>query len=69
MKTYDIPIVFEVVKVYKIQGENLQDAVNNAVNTFLQEPCQDGNYIDDSYFIDHILNDNYPDEKWDDPYK
>lgn len=57
MKTYNIPIVWESYKRYEVEAENLQEAVTKAVKQFLKEPDQ--NYIEDSFFIDEIVYEEY----------
>ncbi len=59
-KTYKIPIYWESYKTYELEAENLQDAVNKALEQFFSEP--DEHYIDDSCDIDGIVFDDYPDE-------
>ncbi len=63
MKTYNIPIVWQSYKRIPIQAENLQEAVKLALKQFLSEP--DELYIEDSFEIDEILGDDYPDEDFD----
>ena len=60
MKEYDIPIVWQSYKRYKIYAENLEEAVKLALKQFLSEP--DDNYLDDSFEIDGIIGDEYPNE-------
>jgi hypothetical protein len=55
MKNYEIPIVWESYKRYTVEADNLQEAVTKAVKQFLSEP--DENYIDDSFSIDSIVDD------------
>lgn len=62
-KTYNIPIVWQSYKRIPIQAENLEEAVKLALKQFLSEP--DDLYIEDSFEIDEILGDDYPDEKFD----
>lgn len=63
MKTYNIPIVWQSYKRISIQAENLEEAVKLALKQFLSEP--DDLYIEDSFEIDEILGDDYPDEAFD----
>ncbi len=62
-KTYNIPIVWQSYKRIPVQAENLEEAVKLALKQFLSEP--DDLYIDDSFEIDEILGDDYPDEDFD----
>lgn len=62
-KTYNIPIVWQSYKRIPVQAENLEEAVKLALKQFLSEP--DDLYIEDSFEIDEILKDEYPDEKFD----
>jgi hypothetical protein len=58
MKTYEIPIIWESYKRYVVEAENLQEAVTEALKIFLAE--SDDNYIQDSFDIDGILqNETY----------
>lgn len=62
-KKYNIPIVWQSYKRIHVQAENLEEAVKLALKQFLSEP--DDLYIEDSFEIDEILGDDYPDEKFD----
>lgn len=62
-KTYNIPIVWQSYKRIPVQAENLEEAVKLALKQFLSEP--DDLYIEDSFEIDEILRDDYPDEDFD----
>lgn len=61
-KTYDIPIIYESCAIYTIEADTLQEAVEKALKQFLSEP--DENYLCDSFQIDSILSDDYPDEDY-----
>ncbi len=63
MKEYKIPIIWESYKVYTVQANTLAEAVKESLDIFLKEP--DENYIQDSFEIDNIVYDNYPDEEFD----
>lgn len=52
-KEYSIPIRWESYKRYKVEAENLQEAVEKALKQFLSEP--DDNYIGDSFEVDEII--------------
>lgn len=60
---YDIPITWQTYKNYKIEAENLEKAVELALKQFLSEP--DDNYIDDSFEVDSMICEDYPEEKLD----
>ena len=62
-KKYSIPIVWESYKRYEVEAESLQSAVYLALKQFLAEP--DDLYIDDSFEIDEIVKEEYPDEELD----
>jgi hypothetical protein len=62
MTTYKIPIVWQSIKFYEVEAENLQDAVEQALQTFLSEP--DENYLEGSFEIDGIVEENYPNETY-----
>ena len=59
-KKYEIPITWQSYKTYNVKADTLQKAVEIALEQFFKEP--DDNYIEDSFEIDEILKDNYPDE-------
>jgi len=63
MKKYDIPIRWESYRRYPVQAENLQEAVKIALKQFLAEP--DPDYINDSFEIDEITEEEVPDETFD----
>jgi len=63
MNEYNIPIAWESYKVYKAYEKNLEEAVENALREFLAEP--DENYLSDSFSIDEIIYDDYPEEDFD----
>lgn len=62
-KEYEIPIVWESYKRYKVEANNLEEAVTKALKQFLSEP--DNEYIDDSFSIDDIIYDENPNENFD----
>lgn len=62
-KTYNIPIIWQSYKIIPVQAESLEKAVKLALKQFLSEP--DDLYIEDSFEIDEILYDDYPDEDFD----
>lgn len=59
---YDIPIVYQSVMTMSVEADNLEEAVTKALKEFLSIP--DDNYLQDSFEIDGILEENYPDEKY-----
>ena len=63
MKVYSIPIVWESYKRYIVNAENLQEAVKLALQQFLSEP--DDNYLEDSFSIDEMVYDDYPEKDFD----
>ncbi len=50
MKQYSIPVVWQSMKRYNVDADNLQDAVAKALIQFLEEP--DYFCIEDSFEID-----------------
>jgi len=62
-KEYEIPIVWESYKRYKVEANNLEEAVTKALKQFLSEP--DDEYIEDSFSIDDIIYDENPNENFD----
>lgn len=63
LKKYDIPIVWQSIKQYKVEAENLQQAVEIALKQFFSEP--DDQYLEDSFEIDSIVQDWYENEEYD----
>jgi hypothetical protein len=63
MKIYKIPILYQAVQIFEFQAESLEDAITKSLNEFLAIP--DDNYICDSFEIDSIVDDDYPDEDYD----
>ena len=62
MKTYKIPIRWESYKRIEVDADNLQSAIYLALRQFLSEP--DDLYLEDSFEIDNILEDEYPEEEY-----
>jgi len=62
MKTYKIPIIWQSYKKYEVEAENLQSAIELALKQFLAEP--DELYLEDSFEIDDILEEDYPEEDY-----
>ena len=63
MKTYNIPILWQSYKRYYVKAESLEEDVELDLKKLIKEP--DDNYLDDSFEIDDILGDDYPDEEFD----
>ena len=63
MKTYDIPIVWQSIKTYKMEAESLEQAIELALKQFFSEP--DEQYLEDSFEVDTIIEDWYSDEDYD----
>ena len=62
MKTYKIPIRWESYKRIEVHADNLQSAIYLALRQFLSEP--DDLYLEDSFEIDNILEDEHPEEEY-----
>ena len=52
-KEYNIPIIWESYKRYKVTANTLEEAILKALKQFLSEPGD--NYINDSFEIDEII--------------
>lgn len=63
MKKYNIPINWESYRRIEVEAENLQQATEKALKIFLSIP--DEEYIEDSFQIDSIIEEEYPDEQLD----
>ena len=62
MKIYKIPIGWESYKRVIVEAENLQSAIHLALKQFLSEP--DELYLEDSFEIDLIIKEDYPEEEY-----
>ncbi len=62
-KKYSIPITWMSYKRYEVEADNLQEASLLALRQFLSEP--DDTYIEDSFEIDSIIDEEYPNENLD----
>jgi len=62
-KEYNIPISWESYRRVKVKANSLQEAIVLALKQFLSEP--DEEYLCDSFNIDEVLEDEYPDESYD----
>ena len=62
MQTYKIPIRWESYKRIEVEADNLQSAIYLALKQFLSEP--DDLYLEDSFEIDNILEEEYPEEDY-----
>jgi len=58
---YDVPIVWQSYKNYKVKADSLEEACILALKQFLSDP--DDNYIEDSFEIDNIIFEDYPEEE------
>jgi hypothetical protein len=63
MKQYSIPIIWQSYKRFDVDAETLEDAVAIALKQFFSEPCD--MYLEDSFEIDNVLEEEYPDEDYD----
>lgn len=63
LKKYNIPIVWQSIKQYKVEAESLQQAVEIALKQFFSEP--DEQYLEDSFEIDSIVEEWYENEQYD----
>lgn len=62
MREYHIPICWQSYERFTVNAENLQEAVEKALKLFLSIP--DDKYIEDSFYIDDIIKEEYPDENF-----
>ena len=60
MKSYNIPINYQSSQTMEVKANSLQEAVELALKEFLSIP--DENYLCDSYEIDYIVREDYPNE-------
>jgi phosphate-selective porin len=49
MKTYNIPVIWQVIGTHSIEAECLQDAIKEAYN---MTTTKNSSYINDSYEVD-----------------
>lgn len=59
---YKIPITWQAVKTYRVGADNLQDAVKKALKAFFDDSSIGEGYIEDSFEVDEIIEDEYPEE-------
>jgi len=60
MKTYNINIIYKRVDEFEVNANNLEEAMEKALKTFLSIP--DDKYLDDSFEFDSII------EEYDEEY-
>lgn len=60
---YSIPIIYQCSERFDVEADSLQEAVEKALKEFFSIP--DDKYLDDSFEIDSIVYDDYPDEELD----
>lgn len=61
-KVYSIPIHWQSYTRIEVEANDLQEAVEKALSKFLSTP--DEYYLEDSFEIDSILEDEYPGENY-----
>jgi hypothetical protein len=54
MKTYKIPVVWQMMGTVEVQAESLDDAVDKVLDTDVPLP-EDGEYIEDSFEVDESV--------------
>ena len=62
-KKYSIPISWESYRRFEVEADGLEEAIEKALKEFLMIP--DEFYLDDSFEIDDIIYEEYPDEDFD----
>lgn len=63
MPTYTIPIQWVSIKDFDVEANNLQEALQLALDNFMSIP--DDNYLEDSVSFDEIgIKERYPDENF-----
>ena len=63
MPTYTIPIQWVSIKDFDVEADNLQEALQLALDNFMSIP--DDNYLEDSVSFDEIgIKERYPDENF-----
>lgn len=63
MPTYTIPIQWVSIKDFDVEANNLQEALQLALDNFMSIP--DNNYLEDSVSFDEIgIKERYPDENF-----
>jgi hypothetical protein len=60
MGKYNIPITWESYKRIEVEADNLEGAILKALKQFFSEP--DEYYIEDSFNVDSIIYDEFPQE-------
>lgn len=60
---YKIPITWQSYETFEVEADSLEEAVEKGLKQFLSIP--DDKYINDSFEVDGIVRDNYPNEDFD----
>ena len=63
MKTYKIPVVWQMMGTVEVQAESLDDAVDKVLDTDVPLP-EDGEYIEDSFEVDESVYSTEDDDLW-----
>ncbi len=67
MKTYKIPVVWQMMGTVEVQAESLDDAVEKVLDTSVPLP-EDGEYIEGSFEVDESVYSLQEDESLSDYY-
>jgi hypothetical protein len=67
MKTYKIPVVWQMMGTVEVQAESLDDAVGKVLDTSVPLP-EDGEYIEGSFEVDESVYSLQEDESLSDYY-
>lgn len=60
---YKIPITWQGYETFEVEADSLEEAVEKGLKQFLAIP--DDKYINDSFEVDDIVRDDYPNEDFD----
>ena len=60
---YKIPITWQSYETFEVEADSLEEAVEKGLKQFLSIP--DDKYINDSFEVDGIVRDDYPNEDFD----
>ena len=63
MKTYKIPVVWQMMGTVEVQAESLDDAVEKVLDTSVPLP-EDGEYIEGSFEVDESVYSTEDDDLW-----
>ena len=62
MKTYKIPVTWQMFGIMEVEGESLEDALKNSSSPRYSLPTHNSAYVEESFKVDFELADIYNEE-------